>query len=320
MDSCEKASVILRKRGVEDVSQLSGGIHRYLETFGNDGFYKGLNFVFDQRVAMKPDPTLPQNEVVGRCVECERPFDEICGSRVCTVCRDLVLVCPQCQSTLREYHCRRHASWKNCYFTFLEVFDSKELNEQLRGLRQIYDSLVPASEHKNQRRTLSRQMDKIQQHLEKLESGVVTVDRQAPRRCRTCMEPNTICHGRCWGFWKTAAATPSGNGSAETSASVATELREDHPLPIAVGDLVEPGEHWNPLRLGDTRDSQGNLRRGKVTEIKGWTGHDTKDCVAVLWDDGISRGRNQGKVQPQIYRWGVIALDGTRKYDLRRVS
>jgi predicted sulfurtransferase len=43
---CEKASAMLKKRGVEDVSQLQGGIHRYLEEYPN-GFFKGKNFVFD---------------------------------------------------------------------------------------------------------------------------------------------------------------------------------------------------------------------------------------------------------------------------------
>jgi predicted sulfurtransferase len=45
---CEKASVMLKKRGVRDVSQLKGGIHRYLEEYGDQGFFKGRNFVFDQ--------------------------------------------------------------------------------------------------------------------------------------------------------------------------------------------------------------------------------------------------------------------------------
>ncbi len=44
---CEKASAMLRKRGIKDVKQLSGGIHRYIEKYPN-GFFKGKNFVFDQ--------------------------------------------------------------------------------------------------------------------------------------------------------------------------------------------------------------------------------------------------------------------------------
>jgi len=307
---CEKASVMLRNRGVQDVNQLQGGIHRYLEHYGNDGFYKGLNFVFDQRVAMKPNPIERQNAIVGKCVECKAPFDEICGSRVCTVCRDLVLVCPNCQSVLREYHCKRHESWKNCYYTFLEVFDKKELIRQKEELNGIRDSLVPASSYKNIRRTLARQMDKITKHIEQLDAGKITLHENAPRRCRTCMEPSSLCDGRCWGFWKTKAKLRwEGKTDAKNTSS---------PLPVAVGDRIEPGENWNVLRLGDKTDANGVFKKGTVVEIKSWAG-DEKDCVAVLWDDMVPRGRNQGKVQPQIYRWGVLALDGTRMYDVCRI-
>ena len=88
---CEKASVMLRRQGVHDVNQLSGGIQRYLEQYGANGYYKGLNFTFDKRVAMRPnDCSIKDNnnnninnihndeydtyEVVGRCVECSTPF------------------------------------------------------------------------------------------------------------------------------------------------------------------------------------------------------------------------------------------------------
>eukprot|EP00934_Nitzschia_sp_Nitz4_P005222 Nitzschia sp. Nitz4//scaffold378_size14206//5794//7416//NITZ4_008949-RA/size14206-processed-gene-0.15-mRNA-1//-1//CDS//3329549693//5212//frame0 len=303
---CEKATVMLRNRGVEDVSQLSGGIHRYLETFGNDGHYKGLNFVFDQRVAMRPDPKLPQNEVVGRCIECDIPFDEICGSRVCTVCRDLVLVCHQCQCKLREYHCRRHSSWKHCYFTFLETYNEDDLKKQTAELEQLHDSLLPASEHRNQRRTISRQINKISERLQLLQLGLVRENPAALRRCRTCMEPSTECDGRCWGFWKLKAGR--------------SNISPGAILPVAIGDIVEPSDHWNVLKLGEKTDTSGNPKRGRVTDIKGWTGENEDDCVAVMWESEMRRGRNQSREQPRIYRWGVVAMDGTRRYDVRKVE
>ena len=45
---------MLRQRGVDDVSQLSGGIHRYIERFPSNegGLFHGRNFVFDQRVSV----------------------------------------------------------------------------------------------------------------------------------------------------------------------------------------------------------------------------------------------------------------------------
>ena len=303
------------------MNQLQGGIHRYLETYGNQGHYKGLNFVFDQRVAMKPNETERRNEIVGRCIECTAPFDEICGSRVCAVCRDLVLVCPSCQSKLREYHCKRHSSWKDSYFTFLETFDSEELERQKNRLVHLHESLTPPAEHRNTRRTLLRQVEKVTKHTARLKSGQEEVHREAPLRCRTCMELNTICDGRCWGFWKTRASAIR-RGEKRKSNDLAGENNCPLPLPVAVGDQVEPGENWNVLRLGDKNYSDGHRKRGKVVEIKTWAGDDN-DCVAVMWDRPELAGgnrRNKGTVQPQIYRWGVVALNGSRMYDLRRIE
>ncbi|MGK3736464.1 MAG: putative sulfurtransferase [Bacillariaceae sp.] len=254
---CEKASVLLKRKGVEDVNQLSGGIHRYLEIYGNDGHFKGLNFTFDKRVAMKPNfatkaitknddddndneendnvivghknvVTINNNdddsdhddddddddsyEVVGRCVECSDPFDELCGSRVCTVCRDLVLVCEKCRTrsnTLREFHCKRHAVWKTCYFSFLEIFDQSELEEQHRVLLSLRDEAsVERGNNKNVRRTLTRQINKVESRMREIKEDCLLIDRNAPRRCRSCQEQlGTVCDGKCWGFWKKVEVT-----------------------------------------------------------------------------------------------------------------
>jgi hypothetical protein len=314
---------MLKKRGVEDVNQLQGGIHRYLETYGNQGHYKGLNFVFDQRVAMKPkfngkEPSR-KNEIVGQCIECTSPFQEICGSRVCTVCRDLVLICLSCQCKLREYHCKRHSSWKDSYFTFLEIFDSKELESQKNQLFHLRESLTPPAENRNTRRTLLRQVEKVTKHMARLESGQEKVHREAPLRCRTCMEVNTICDGRCWGFWKTRASAIK-RGEKRKPNDLAGE--HNRPSPVAVGDKVESGENWNVLRLGDKSYPDGRPKQGQVVEIKSWAGDDN-DCVAVMWDHPELAGgnrRNKGTAQPQIYRWGVVALDGSRMYDLQRIE
>jgi Rhodanase C-terminal len=306
----------MKRRGIKDVHQLSGGIHRYIEKYGPDGHFHGLNFTFDKRVAVKPTTATDSSstyKVVGRCLECNKPFDELCGSRVCTVCRDLVLVCPDCRPGLREYHCQRHFEWKSCYFTFLDVFDRDQLLEQKDQLLSIRDSKYapgPNCKNKNIRRTLSRQIEKLDSRIRwmdehNLTKGVVN----APRRCRTCMEPHTVCDGRCWGFWKT-------DENQKVSESISGQQTVPM-LPISVGDRVQPGSDWNTIRLGDKHDSSGALRAGVVVEVKSWAGNE-KDCVAVMWDDmsGV-KIRNMGKVQPQIYRWGVLARDGcTRVYDV----
>ena len=58
---CERASSYLKSKGVENVYQLQGGIHNYLETIPPDqSLYLGKNFVFDRRTAVgHPKVSLP---------------------------------------------------------------------------------------------------------------------------------------------------------------------------------------------------------------------------------------------------------------------
>ena len=154
---CEKASAMLKSRGVADVSQLSGGIHRYLEQYPSErgGLFRGRNFVFDHRVstpstssvANLPEPLAAPlgaplgaplasattsggvGAVVGRCVAagCGAPFDRLSGARVCAVCRDFVLVCNDCAPTLREFHCSAHQYLRDSYFVLVDDFTADEL-------------------------------------------------------------------------------------------------------------------------------------------------------------------------------------------------
>lgn len=52
---CEKAALLMREQGIEDVVQLDGGILRYFEVVGG-AHYHGACYVFDRRGAL--DPTL----------------------------------------------------------------------------------------------------------------------------------------------------------------------------------------------------------------------------------------------------------------------
>lgn len=95
---CERASALLRHTaevedwGVKDVVQLSGGIHRYLETYGGDGYFRGKNFVFDERMV---DPN--SAEVVGTCRGCAAPHDDYTTAHArCAKCRMRCLLCESC--------------------------------------------------------------------------------------------------------------------------------------------------------------------------------------------------------------------------------
>lgn len=299
---CEKASAMLRKRGVDDVNQLKGGIHRYLEVMGEDGYFKGRNFVFDQRVSISPRECRgtvgsgpgSNSGVVGRCLECEAPFDEIDGSRVCTVCRDLVLVCNECQRKIPEYHCKKHAELKDCYFTFLDRFYPSDLQSHLGKLTSLRDK---SGSQKNYRRTLTKQIDKVKDRLRAFEGQEpeAVVNANPPRRCRTCFDSFDLCDGRCWGFWRNFnPSVPS------------EEIKE-----ISVGDRVKPGPHWNPLRLGDP----SHLKEGVVVDRRAsWSGSLELDFIEVAWcvDEG-------GESSYGGYRWGEVARNGQRLYDVVKI-
>jgi len=326
----------------------------------------------------------------------------------------LVLVCPNCRAggtsdsnnhkkpPLREYHCKKHQAWKDCYFYFLESFTLEELQAQKVKLEEHRNALLLATqqqtkrkriqqkEHrqrrhhqqqtdrdhqqtaangddpavqtavslgeeqpppppqqqatnpKNIRRTLLRQIEKIEDRIQQLQSGQAVVESNAPRRCRTCQEPLTICDGRCWGFWKTCGGANRAMDTSTadtTTSSNSSSGSSNGPRSIEIGDHVEPGPHWKEARLGTkytNHNGVGNiLRRGTVVQVKTWAGQEPNDCVAVVWEDGQSRARNQSKtstggddngkevvaLQPQIYRWGLLAVDGTtRLYDVQKVQ
>ncbi|KAL7509204.1 hypothetical protein ACHAXN_007369 [Cyclotella atomus] len=357
---CVKASAMLKKRGVEDVSHLSGGIHRYLEKYASEGFYEGKCMVFDQRVALDPDSLRVENDeshasetgqrkeqsagVVGKCIECQVRYDKLSGANLCTVCRDLILICPTCRESKHEYHCDRHQSWKNAYFTFLDGFTTDELQKQSTELKQLHDSYEP-KESKNVRRTLRKQMDKVHHRIDELRAGSAQVG-TSTKRCRTCFESEDICDGLCWGFWK------------HSQTSRRQDIKLEPIITVSVGDRVRPGPNWNVFRLGTkfktvdsnhlkkmNTDTQNNhhesgaeLKTGTVVQVKSWCSGegDENDCVAVAWDDSpaVSCSRRKRKRQLQsssdedhstllsqtdIYRWGNLARNGQRVYDVEPV-
>lgn len=68
---CERASAYLNKKNVaKKIYQVAGGIHRYVEKFP-DGFFRGKNYVFDQRVTVKVN-----SDVLATCLNCATPSDE----------------------------------------------------------------------------------------------------------------------------------------------------------------------------------------------------------------------------------------------------
>jgi predicted sulfurtransferase/23S rRNA-/tRNA-specific pseudouridylate synthase len=205
---CEKASAFIRNE-LKDVSSngsvhhLKGGIHKYLDKFASEGFFRGKNFVFDRRLVMdakehkqgddKESMTGQKSNCVGKCQYCDNHYDSFTGEKVCTVCRENCLVCEDCKGKLnREFHCVDHMHLRDCYFTNLGRFSREELQFQLIELEKNLDQIAVGRKHKQKRQTLYKQCERIQDILsnnkEMSNSRIL---------CRSCGEEK--CNGECWG-------------------------------------------------------------------------------------------------------------------------
>ncbi len=96
---CEKASAYLLSLGFTDVSQLDGGMHRYMEKFPGQDF-EGALYVFDDRVVWQNVPA-SERTVVGTCAHCSAPTETFidCGNDRCAA---HLLVCGACMNKYKE--------------------------------------------------------------------------------------------------------------------------------------------------------------------------------------------------------------------------
>lgn len=218
---CEKASAYIRNTvpNVTSVQHLKGGIHKYLEAYGDqpDSTWQGRNFVFDGRGAATPKETRLGREgrkdvatvdtatygmtnVVGSCIECAQPFDEFDPECICTVCREPTLVCFGCRALLREYHCVQHQTLKSCYFSCLDGYTDEELQSQRNSLVEALTDIAVGKKFRQKRKTLQKQISKIQAHIGSCSAtqGPSCGD-ETRQSCRSCGDRG--CSGRCWGFY-----------------------------------------------------------------------------------------------------------------------
>jgi UPF0176 protein len=101
---CEVLSMMMKKRGFQEVYQIDGGIAKYGEEYGDKGLWEGSLYVFDDRMTT----TFSDKAVdIGDCVHCPAKTSnyENCAD---AACNDLILICENCHQT--EKHCRQHCS------------------------------------------------------------------------------------------------------------------------------------------------------------------------------------------------------------------
>lgn len=179
---CEKASALVRQAGIgaREVRHLHGGIHRYADTFGEDGLWCGKNFVFDRRGALGAGAVAdaPSRTVVGRCVGCGCAWERMDGAACCTVCNEPLLACDGCRQARREQHCEEHAALRDCFFRRLGAFTAEELYRQTEQLQAMQRDTAGLSA--GRRRTLAAQEKRVRCRVDALRAGDAAPDPPEP--------------------------------------------------------------------------------------------------------------------------------------------
>lgn len=99
---CEPASAYFIEKGFDpqNIYQLEGGIVKYAEKYGNEGYYEGKCFVFDDRISVPVD-TRPEAVVVGNCLHCQKNVDTYrnCSNKFCN---KLFIACADCNTAFEN--------------------------------------------------------------------------------------------------------------------------------------------------------------------------------------------------------------------------
>lgn len=87
---CERATAYLKQKNVaQEVYQIQGGIHRYIEQYP-DGYFRGKNYVFDGRIAVQVN-----NDILSTCLTCQKPADTY-NNCLNAQCNKHYTSCPEC--------------------------------------------------------------------------------------------------------------------------------------------------------------------------------------------------------------------------------
>lgn len=108
---CERGSAYLKLKNVaKEVYQIEGGIHRYAEQFP-EGFFRGKNYVFDGRIAVKVT-----DDILGSCDICSIPYDDYTNC-LNAVCNKQFIACGTCIEKLEN----------TCSMACLELVQNKKV-------------------------------------------------------------------------------------------------------------------------------------------------------------------------------------------------
>lgn len=111
---CERASAYLKSKGVaKHVYQMEGGIHRYAEQYP-DGFFRGKNYVFDGRIAVKVN-----DDILATCALCPAACDQYTNCLNAS-CNDHFICCQACLNTYNN----------TCSVTCLELLQQGKVQQR----------------------------------------------------------------------------------------------------------------------------------------------------------------------------------------------
>lgn len=88
---CEILSVLMRHRGYKEVYQLDGGIVKYGEKYGDEGYWEGKLFVFDDRMQLGFSD---KSKDIANCEKCGKTTSNLVNST--NIRRKLHVVCLDC--------------------------------------------------------------------------------------------------------------------------------------------------------------------------------------------------------------------------------
>lgn len=91
---CEYLSAYMKHKGFQDVYHLDGGIVKYGEKYGDEGYWDGKCYVFDRRMNVAFSDS---SKDVGTCIRCWQATSnhENCANKACN---QLILLCKDCAS------------------------------------------------------------------------------------------------------------------------------------------------------------------------------------------------------------------------------
>lgn len=98
---CEILSVLMKNRGFKEVYQIDGGIVKYGEKYGDDGYWEGSLYIFDGRMNHRFSSS---SKDIGTCVHCSGKTSRFINCADVS-CNQLTLVCELC--TTKTY-CHEH--------------------------------------------------------------------------------------------------------------------------------------------------------------------------------------------------------------------